>query len=113
MLDLARMQHRKQRRVDDEGLGISDRLADDLPPQGFQETPELPHPPVRRGRMEPHYPREQVREESLGVAQERALALHTTQLLEKRQRDDLRICRLLYGLVVPSARVEQGVGLAY
>ena len=82
---LARVQDRKQGRVHDEGLGVPDELAYDPPPQGLQEeAPELPHPSVQRGRIEPHHTREQVREEPLlGVAQERALPLHATELLWK------------------------------
>jgi hypothetical protein len=41
--------------------------------------------------METHNPREQVREEPLGVAQERAFAFHTPQLLEEGESDDLRV----------------------
>ena len=74
LLDLAR--DRKQRRIDDQGLRLARRLGEDFPPQGSQVAPQIPHPPVERGRVQPpRHPREQVREEPPGVAQERAFGL--------------------------------------
>ena len=64
--------------------------------------------------MQPHHPREQMREEPLCVAQEGAFALHAPhpQLLEERKRDDLRVGKALYGFVAPAAVwVEMGVGV--
>jgi hypothetical protein len=66
---------------------------------------------MERGRVQPHYFREQVREESLGVPQKRALRLHAPQLLEECQGDDLRVRKALYGFVVSSAGVEMGVSV--
>ena len=64
--------------------------------------------------METHHPREQVSEEPLGVAQERAFAFHTPQLLEEGKRDDFRIRESLYCLVALSAvGIEQGIGVVY
>ena len=63
--------------------------------------------------MQPHHPREQVREESLGVPQERAFALHAPQLLEEGEGDDLRVRKLLYGFVVSSTGVEMDVSVVY
>ena len=71
----------------------------------------LAHPAVQRGRMKTHYAREQVREESLGVAQEGALALHAPKLLQESEGYDLRIREPLEGLVAPPFRVEQRVGI--
>ena len=107
------MQHRKQRRIHHEGLGVADELADDLPPEGLKETPELPHPPVQRGRVEPHHTREQIGEEPLGIAQERALALYTAELLQKRELDDLRVREPFERLVSSSMGVEEQVGIVY
>jgi hypothetical protein len=63
--------------------------------------------------MKPHHPGEQVREEPLGVAQERALALHPSKLLEERERDDFRIRQPLEGLVMSGVGVEESVGVVY
>jgi hypothetical protein len=41
--------------------------------------------------MQPHHTGEQVREEPLCVAQERALALYAPQLLEEDEGDDFRV----------------------
>jgi hypothetical protein len=78
------MQHFQQPRVYEQGLWLTHQLlGGDHPPQRLQEAPELPHPPVQRGRVEPRYPREQVRKEPLGVAQKRPFALHAPKLLEE------------------------------
>jgi hypothetical protein len=62
--------------------------------------------------VKPHNSRKQVREEPLGIAQKRALALGAPQLLEERERDDLRVREALYGFVASSAvGVEIGVGV--
>lgn len=66
---------------------------------------------MERGRSEPHDPGEQVGEKPLGVAQEGALALHPTELLEQRERDNLGVPEPLYGLVASSAGVERRVGI--
>ena len=53
-----------------------------------------------------------MREKSLGIAQERALALDAPQLLqEEGERDDLRVRKALYGLVVASFGIENGVSV--
>jgi hypothetical protein len=98
------MEYLQQRRVHDQRLRLADELGKDLPPQGFQEGPELPHPPMERGGIEPHHPGQQVREEPLDVPQERAFALDAPQLLEERQGDDLRIGEPLYGFVASRER---------
>ena len=55
-----------------------------------------------------------MREEPLGILQERAFALYAPQLLEEGEGDDLRVREALYVLVASSAmRVEQHVGVAY
>jgi hypothetical protein len=68
---------------------------------------------MERGRVKPHHPREQLREEPFRVAQERAFALHTPKLLEECQGDDLRVCEPLEGFVASSARVEQRVSVVH
>ncbi len=45
----------------------------------------------QRGRSEAHHPREQVREEAGGLAQGRALGLHTSELLEECEGEDFRV----------------------
>jgi hypothetical protein len=107
------VQYRKQRRIHNEGLGVADELSDDLPAQGLKETPELPHPAVQRGRMKPHHPGEQLREEPLGIAQERALALHATELLQERKRDYLRVREPFERLVASKMGVEELVSVVY
>src|SRR5215213_10403557 len=64
----------------------------------------------RRG-MQPHHTGEQIREEPLGISQERALALGASRLLEERKRDDLRVRESLEGFVASGARVEMGVSV--
>jgi hypothetical protein len=59
----------------------------------------------------PHHPGEQMREEPLGVTQERALALHATQLLQERKRDELRVREPLEGLGASKMGVEESVGI--
>jgi hypothetical protein len=55
-----------------------------------------------------------VREEAFAVAQEGAFALHTPQLLEERQGDDLRVRKPLYGFVASSAvGVEMDVSIVH
>jgi hypothetical protein len=64
--------------------------------------------------MQPHHSREQMREEPLGIPQERALRLHAPQLLEERMRDHLRVGEALYGSVAASAvGVEMSVSVVY
>jgi hypothetical protein len=58
-----------------------------------------------------HDPGEQVREEPLGVPEERSLALDAPELLEERQGQDLGVRESLYGLVPVGLRVEIGVGV--
>jgi hypothetical protein len=64
---------------------------------------------------QPHHHGEQLREEPsfAGIAQERALALHPSKLLEERERDDLRIRQPLEGLVASGVGVEESVGVVY
>jgi hypothetical protein len=64
--------------------------------------------------VEPCYPGKEVREEPLGIPQERAFALHATKLLEESEGDHFRVRKPLYGLVASSAAgVEVGVGVVY
>jgi hypothetical protein len=66
---------------------------------------------MERGRVQPYHPGEQVGEEPLGVAQERALAFHAPQLLEEGEGDDFRVREALYGLVASGTGVEMGVSI--
>jgi hypothetical protein len=68
---------------------------------------------MERGRVQPNHTWEQVREEPLGVAQERALTFHPSKLLQEREGDDLRIRQAFEGLVASGARVEQAVGVVH
>jgi hypothetical protein len=61
--------------------------------------------------VKPHDPGEQLREESLGVPEERALALDAPELLEEHQGRDLGVREPLYGLVAVGLGVEEGVGV--
>src|SRR5215204_2218496 len=97
--------------VDEQGLWIAHQLGDYLPTQGLQEAPELAYPPVQGGRVKPYHPREQVREEPLGIAQEGTLGLHATKLLQVGEGDDLRVRELLKRFVAPPFRVEQSIGV--
>ena len=63
--------------------------------------------------MKPNHPREQVREEPLRVAQERALALHAAKLLEEGEGQDLRVRELLERPVPVPLRVEESVGVVH
>jgi hypothetical protein len=53
--------------------------------------------------VQPRYPREQLREEPLGIPQERAFALHAPKLLQEDEGDDLRARKPLYRLLSSSA----------
>jgi hypothetical protein len=67
---------------------------------------------MKRGRVKPHHPRKQVREEPLGIAQEGALRLHTSQLLKECQDDDLGVREPLERFVASRAvGIEQHVGV--
>jgi hypothetical protein len=57
--------------------------------------------------MHPCDAREEVDEETLGVAQEGAFALHTPQLLKEGDGYDLRVGELLERLVAAPPWVEQ------
>jgi hypothetical protein len=108
------MEDRKQRRVDEQGLRFSHQFGENPTPYGLQEASELPYASVERGRVEPHYTREQVREEAFAVAQEGALALHPSELLKEGEGDHLRIREVFEGFVaVRTPRVEGGVGVVY
>jgi hypothetical protein len=64
--------------------------------------------------VQPRYPREQLREEPLGIPQERAFALHAPKLLQEDEGDDLRARKPLYRLLSSSAAgVEVAVGIIY
>lgn len=55
-----------------------------------------------------------MREEPLGLAQERALALHAAQPLQEGEGQHLRVREALGGLVAPrAARVDGTVGVVY
>src|SRR5215210_125032 len=112
--NLARMQDFEQGGVYEQGLRIAHQFGEDLAAQGLQIAPELPQAPVEGGRVQPRYPREQMGEEPLGISQERAFALHTPQLLQEGEGDDLGVREALYGLVASSAAgVEEAVGVVY
>jgi hypothetical protein len=63
--------------------------------------------------MKPRHPREQVSEEPPNIPQERAFAFYAPQLLEERQRQYLRVRKLLEGFVAFAARVEAGVSVVH
>jgi hypothetical protein len=67
---------------------------------------------VEGGRGQTDHAGEQVREESLGVAQEGTLALDAAQLLEERERQDLGVRKPLEPFVAPGAGVEVRIGIA-
>jgi hypothetical protein len=102
------MQNRKQRRVDDQGLGFSYQLAQDSAPQGLKVAPEVAYSPMQRGGMKTHRSGEQVTEETPNLAQERTLGLNTSKLLEEGKRYDLRVRELLESLVASPFRVPLG-----
>ncbi|MDP9425496.1 MAG: hypothetical protein M3P37_05520 [Actinomycetota bacterium] len=56
---------------------------------------------------------EQVREEPLGVAQQRTLALDAAKLLQERQGQDLGVREPLERRVSLPSRVEDAVGVVY
>jgi hypothetical protein len=105
------VQNRKQCRVDEQCLWITHQLGDNLAAQELQETSEPPYPSMERVRVKSHYSQEQLREEPLCLAQERALALHASKLLEEREGDDLRVRKPLEGFVASSTGVEMSVSV--
>jgi hypothetical protein len=66
---------------------------------------------MERGRVQPHHSGEQLPEEPLCLAQERAFALHAPQLLQECQRKHLRVGKPLYGFVTSGVGVEMGVSV--
>jgi hypothetical protein len=105
------VQDLEQGRVHDRRLRLTHKLRQNHTPQRLKEAPEPPHPAVERGRVKTHDPGEQVREEPLGIPEERALALDAPELLEERQGQDLGVRESLYGFVALGLRVEMGVGV--
>jgi len=105
----------EQRGVDDQRLRLAEEFTQDGPPQGLEETPQPPHASAAklRGGVKDDYAGKKVCEVPLdGVAQERALGLDTSQLLKKRQGQDLGVREALQGFVATrSMRVEEGVGV--
>src|SRR5215217_2883700 len=87
--NLPGVQNRKQSRVDEQSLWVSDHLGENIAAQRLQEAPELPHPSMERGRVQPYHSGEKVREEPLCISQERAFALHSPQLLQEGEGYDL------------------------
>jgi len=77
------MQYLKERRVYEEGLGLSDQLGHYCAAQRLEVAPELPHPPMQRGGVHPRDAREEVDKETLEFAQKGTFALHASELLEK------------------------------
>jgi hypothetical protein len=49
--------------------------------------------------MKPSYPLEEVRKEPPNIPQKRAFTFYAWQLLEERQRQDLRVLKLLKGSI--------------
>src|SRR5215210_454269 len=111
--NLARVQYFQERGVDEEGLGLSNQLGQDLPAQWLKVASESPHAPMQRGGVHPRDAREEVDKETLEVAQEGAFALGAPQLLEECQGDDLRVRELLERGVALPPRVEEGVGVIH
>ncbi len=66
---------------------------------------------MERGREEARHPGEEVGEEPLGVAQERAAGLDAPELLQQGEGQNLRVRELLEGLVAAPSRVEQALGV--
>jgi hypothetical protein len=60
---------------------------------------------------EAHYIGDHVREEPVSGSQERALALYSTQLLQERKRDHLRVREPFERLVASKMWVEKSVGV--
>jgi hypothetical protein len=52
--------------------------------------------------VDSYHPRKHLREEPLGIAQKRALALYASKLLEQGEGEDFRVREPLYGLVASS-----------
>jgi hypothetical protein len=97
--NLSGVQDLKQRRVHDQGPRLTHEFCQNHTPQRLQEAPKPPQAAVEGRGVKTYDPGEQVREETLGVPEERALALHAAQLLEERQGQDLGVRESLYGFV--------------
>jgi hypothetical protein len=63
--------------------------------------------------MKTHGSREQVTEEAANLAQERTLGLNTSKLLKEGKGYDLRVRKLLEGLVASPFRVELVVDVVH
>lgn len=65
--------------------------------------------PMEGGRVQAYDAGEQVRKEPLALSQERAFALYTAKLLQKRESQNLRIREFLERLVARASRVDASV----
>jgi hypothetical protein len=100
--DLPGLQDPKQRRVDDQGLRVAHELRHQRAPKGLQVELYAERGrggEARKGGEDRSRARQKVREEPLGIAQERALGVDAPQLLDEGQAQDLRVRELLKGLV--------------
>ena len=66
---------------------------------------------MERGGGVADHAREEVREETLGVAQERATGLDAPKLLEQGEGQNLGVREPLEGLVASGAGIEEAVGV--
>jgi hypothetical protein len=107
------VQDRKQRRVHDEGLGVPDELADETPRRrgSRKRLSFLTRVGATRKDGAPPHRGTGARRTSERRARKSARALHATELLEERERDDLRVREPLERLVASSVRIEQRVGV--
>ena len=95
------------------GSPTSSGKTQDGAPQGLQEASELAYPPMQRRGVKTYDPREQVREEAFGVAQEGTFGFHASKLLEEGEGYDLRIRELFEGLVASPFGIEPIVDVVY
>lgn len=94
-------------------LGISHELGQEGASQRLQVAPELAEAAVERRSLKSDDPREEVREEASGLAQEGALGLHAGKVLQEGDGDDLQVRKLLERFVTPGLGVEEPVGIVY
>ncbi len=116
--NLPGVQNRKQSRVDEQCLRVPDHLGEYVAAQRLQEAPELPHPSMERGRVQPYYPREKVREEPLSERRARRsvrspLPAAAGRVPEECQGDNLRVGELLEGFIASFTRVEQRLSVVH
>jgi hypothetical protein len=99
LANLPGTQNLKQRRVDDQRLGVAHEVSHRSTPERFQLAAQPADSSVQRRRVQAHHAWEQVREQAsfASVAQERSLGRYASQLLQEVQGQYVGVRMFLAG----------------